>query len=534
MPHDTTVSDHPITGRWSDIQRTPGDSRAIGDGFGVFAVHAALLNTGDVLLFSGRVESGQFLYDSWILDPRSGRGRGPQPFNPGLGPEATWSQDNDIDLFCAHHVFIEDGRLLVVGGAGGTVEGDADGIAAIHIFDPATERWDKLPGTMNSGRWYPTAVGLPNGDVAVFSGRPDSGVVEQAEILKQPTYMPQVISGGDRPLPIYPGLHMVKGGKIFFTGTSWRYEIPPGDTASFRMTGAVQGVWEDYPDPGNPAANLEPSNPLREEGTSLLLPPAQDGRVLLIGGGQWLGSAQHANAKPTHVEVLETQGTAPVWRDLGDMHHPRINVNAVILADGKVLIFGGHNRHKFTHDAGEHTLVAEIFDPEIALDPDDPSDPSTDTGGMHRARMYHSVGLLLADGRVLAAGGDDSHAPPTTPGEPVERDQKSYEIYEPPYLFRGVRPRISATPDTISFATAFRVKTPSALSVSEVALIRPMATTHHTDTEQRYVKLNLIGRGNGWLTVVAPDDATVAPPGYYMLFIRAGDIPSEATFVRLL
>ena len=60
-----------------------------------------------------------------------------------------------------------------------------------------------------------------------------------------------------------------------------------------------------------------------------------------------------------------------------------------------------------------------------------------------------------------------------------------------------------------------------------------MAITHHTDTDQRYVTLRMRGRANGWLAIDAPVDPTVAPPGYYMLFIKAGDIPSVASFVRL-
>ena len=533
MPHDTTVSDHPVKGRWSDIQRTPGDSQAIGDGFGVFAVHAVLLHTGKVLLWSGRTESAGFLYDSWIWDPQTRAGSGPQPFNPSLGPQATWAQDNEIDLFCAHQVVLEDGRVLVVGGAGGDSEGDAHGIESVHIFDPVSESWGTLTSKMVAGRWYPTCVLLPSGDVAVFSGRPDSGIVAQTEILRAPTYAPQVIAGADRPLPIYPGLHLVRGGKVFFTGTSWRYEILPGDTISFRMTGPTQGVWEDYPDPANPADRLEPANPFREEGTSVLLPPAQDGRILLIGGGYWHGGAQDPGAQPTSVEVLETQGATPSWKGVDDVHHPRINVNMVLLPDGTVLILGGHSRHKFTHNANEHTLIAELFDPEVGLDPDNSADPFTDTGEIHRARMYHSVALLLPDGSVFSAGGDDSHSPPTTPGEPFPGDQKSFEIYEPPYFFRGIRPRISEAPKAITYGEAFRVHTPHALSITEVALIRPGAVTHHTDTEQRYVMVQLVDRANGWLTLRVALDRTIAPPGYYLLFLRAGDIPSEGSFVRL-
>lgn len=550
MPHDTTDTDHPIKGRWSDIQKTPGDSQAINDGFGVFAVHAALLHTGKVLLWSGRTEGAGFLYDSWTWDPETRTGSGPQPFNPSFGPQATWAQDNDIDLFCAHQVFLPDGRLLVVGGASDDTEGDAHGIAAVHIFDPGTEQWNKLSGTMSGGRWYPTAVVMADGRVAVFSGRPDSGVTPETDILEAPDLNPQPVSGGNRALPIYPGLHLVKGGRVFYTGTSWRYERLSGETdpdfeariqrtVSFRMTGATSGTWDDYPDPANPANRLTPNNPLREEGTSVLLPPAQDGKILLIGGGFWDGSAQDTNAEARSLEVLDTQAPSPTWTSLGNMHHPRINVNAVLLPDGKVFIVGGHSRHKFNHSTSEHTLIAEIFDPEVALDPTNPADPLTDSGEMHRARMYHSVALLTSDGSVFVAGGDDrapdntAHAPATTPGEPELIDQKNFEIYQPPYMFRGLRPRVAECPETITYGTIFRVYTADALRISEAVLIRPMAVTHHTDTEQRYVRLPILARANGWLSLRAPVDSTIAPPGYYMLFIKAGDIPSRAPFVRL-
>lgn len=544
MTHDTTNADHPISGRWLDIQKTPGDSQTIGDGFGVFAVHAALLHTGKVLLWSGRAESGQFLYASWIWDPVTNTESGPQPFN-GSDPTGPWSPGSDIDLFCCHQVFLEDGRLLAIGGAGAQSEGDARGSDGVWVFDPLAGtdgQWSKV-GDMAAGRWYPTAVLLPDGRVGVFSGWDhNQDIVAQPEVLSPPGYTPQPVTGGDKPLPIYPGLHLVRGGAIFYTGTSWRYTIDPAPTSSFRMIGDTVGGWTEHTNAGGDP--LYPNERRREEGTSVLLPPAQAGRILVIGGGHWFGGEQHGNNRS--VEILETQGASPSWMSVGNMHHARINVNAVLLPDGKVLILGGHNRHKFNHDDGDedpedpvatppggHVLKAELFDPEVALDPTDPTDPFVDTGRMHRARMYHSVALLLADGSVFTAGGDDSHAPATTPGEPLSRDQKNFEIYQPPYFFRGVRPRISDSLQTITYGRIFRVYTPDALRISDALLIRPMAITHHTDTEQRYVTLRIRGRANGWLAIDAPVDPTVAPPGYYMLFIKAGDIPSVASFVRL-
>jgi hypothetical protein len=50
--------------------------------------------------------------------------------------------------------------------------------------------------------------------------------------------------------------------------------------------------------------------------------------------------------------------------------------------------------------------------------------------------------------------------------------------------------------------------------------MRPGATTHHTDSEQRYVPLTYIRSGNDLTVTMLPDSASAtAPPGYYMLWI---------------
>ena len=49
-------------------------------------------------------------------------------------------------------------------------------------------------------------------------------------------------------------------------------------------------------------------------------------------------------------------------------------------------------------------------------------------------RLYHSGALLLPDGRVFVSGSG---------GDPGVTDQKSAQIYSPPYMFKG-RARQSA------------------------------------------------------------------------------------------
>ena len=556
--------------------KTPGDSAAPGDDIGVYAVHMALLHTGNVLMFSGGWESSDLLHRSWSWDPTqalsTAQGRWFMPeFDESTPPHTgvpTTTDDPDIDLFCCHTVFLPDGRLLAVGGDGAGLHDNV----SLHVYDPVLEQWSKiagraapaLPGVtyppgMVAGRWYPTAVVLPDGSVGVFSGDSTAGLVVDAEILRPPDFLPAVITGGrrvtggsERPLFMYPGMHLVRGGRVFYIPTSFRYgsseaanNAQIGPTASFQMTGSTSGAWQDYFDPADPTQPIVPTNRYREEGTSVLLSPAQAGRIMLIGGGWWSGSTQHGDHRSC--EILDTQAATPAWSSAGQMHHQRVNVNAILLPDGKVLIIGGHdeykwNPHTWDATAQEHPQEeAEIYDPTVPFDPANPSAAFTPVASMHAPRTYHSTAVLLPDGSVLVSGGSDRHEQDLTTPRPT--DEKHMESYEPPYFHQGQRPIIDAIGDTggpadqIHYGGEFTIQyqVESGETIDSVVLMRPCASTHHTNTEQRHVPLNFATAGANTLQVQVLGDATVAPPGYYMVFIvDSNGRPCErAQFVRL-
>jgi hypothetical protein len=113
------------------------------------------------------------------------------------------------------------------------------------------------------------------------------------------------------------------------------------------------------------------------------------------------------------------------------------------------------------------------------------------------------------------------------------------EIYYPPYLFNSngtpaKRPAIaSVTPSTITYGSAFQVRSADAESIRSVVLIRPGAVTHAFDMEQRLVGLTYT-TSSGYLNVTAPANGNLAPPGYYLLFIINGSgVPSVGKFVQL-
>lgn len=544
-------------GVWLGVVQAPGDSRDIGDNLGTYALHAVLLRTGRILLWSGLTEGAGFVYRSWSWDPgepvANALGRWFIPdFDAGgtraapPGPEPSWNDDHQIDLFCSHHVVLEDGRVLAIGGAGEVSEGSASGNSALHVYDPIAERWSKLPQSMSTPRWYPTGVVIADARVVVFSGRSPTGIAQSVEIIGTPNLQPAIVSGGDRSLYIFPGMHMVPGGKVFYTGTSWQYDsgadptVLAGDlrTASFRMTGPTSGTWDTYNDAGGQP--LGPVVRYREEGTSCLLPPAQDGRILLVGGS-WTGN-RAGLTRAENCEILETQDGPPRWVAAGDMRRRRTNVHTVLLPDGNVLIVGGHGNEKRNHGAGlsniatddGHANTAEMLDPRVTYDPANVNAAFTDMATMGNSRLYHSTALLLPDGRVWTAGGEDNHA--------TSNEQKTMELYEPPYMHQGTRPTITAIDgtggpnDEIFYGGEFTIHTlePASLFRS-VVLMRPGSTSHHTDSDQRHVPLPFLVNTGNELRVHVNIDATVAPPGYYMVWaLDTANLPCQrALFVRL-
>ena len=117
------------------------------------------------------------------------------------------------------------------------------------------------------------------------------------------------------------------------------------------------------------------------------------------------------------------------------------------------------------------------------------------------------------------------------PGGPCSVNHTNVEIYSPPYLFAGARPAITAAPATLAAnGSTFQVSVTG--SVTAFSFIRMGSVTHTVDTDQRFMRLKAAGSGGTW-KLTAPPNRNVAPPGYYMLFALAGDVPSIAAIVKV-
>lgn len=492
----TATADECANGRW-DVLPTQNPVRSM---------HSVVLSNGKVLLIAGSGNSEENFdagtFTSAVYDPAKGTYKViPTP----------------KDMFCSGHVQLADGRVLVMSGnkafpvAGGH---GYEGYKDSYIFDPVTETYSKT-NDLNDGHWYPSATELGNGDVISFGGlREDStgSVTAERWSAAQQQWLPlwQVNQTWSY-WGLYPSMILMQDGRLFYSGSHVFGNGTPG-------TGSA--IYDYDANTVTAIPGLQDKDE-RDQSASVLLPPAQDQKVLTIGGGN-IDSNPEANRL---TDIIDLKAANPAYTvgpqipqgtvDLGNGkvaetgNQGKMYVSAVLLPDGKVLETGGglHNRANPVFEASMFDPATSTFDP-VAADPE--------------ARGYHSSAFLLPDGRVMATGDN--------PGNGTWNHNVS--IYTPPYLLKGTRPTITSVIDNEwVYGDTQRITVDRPIVKAE--LIRPAAVTHSSDPNQRFVDLPLSVDGNN-VDLNVTSNPNMAPPGWYMLFaVDANGVPSVAKWVHL-
>ena len=298
------------------------------------------------------------------------------------------------------------------------------------------------------------------------------------------------------------------GDKVLVAGPT-RYDSAVIDTTSWVWTDVVSV----HPDGGEPRISQD-----RAWGTGWLAPSDTNGStsVVLLGGADTAGVAPGPGAAPPAVGTSETldldlaiTDPASGWK-LGvtpDLNIGRGHFNTTLLPDGSILSNGGGYGRR------DNTLYADpVYEAELLT----PGSPTwRDVGIEADARTYHSTALLLPDGSVLSAGDDRDIAP-----EHITAANRTAQVYSPPYLFAGARPTITSIPVNVDYDASFAVGVGGdPADVTHAALVRPGAVTHANNMSQQVIELPVTAEPGG-LGLRSPLDATVAPPGYYMLFVQ--------------
>jgi hypothetical protein len=281
--------------------------------------------------------------------------------------------------------------VLVAGGRGpcsspcaAVTQGTAE------LYDFTTNSFAAAPINLVEARQEHVAVGLAGGDVLLAGGFSDvlggNGVnLSSAEVYNQATGT-MTATGSMAHTRADAAAARLDDGRVLVTGGygdgSSTAEIYQPVSGSFAATGS-----------------MSVSRALHTATT------LADGRVLIVGGynGTSLGTA----------ELFDPSGTGS-FIPTGSLAAPRHGHIAVLLANGKVLIAGGVSCAAVCSGP---LATAELFDPATGS--------FSDAGVMTQARMEFTA-TLLADGKVLLAGGRS--------GTSLASVTSTLEVYDPDTL----------------------------------------------------------------------------------------------------
>jgi hypothetical protein len=480
---------------------------------------------------------------------------GGPPHDPTSSPDDP--APNDGDMFCADLTALPNGKVLIAGGTDWYNEpsvldrnqgdpadvglAEVEGVRSASLFDPATDTFTAA-APMKYGRWYPLLVIGPDGNPTVFGGvtrllhNTQLGNVRRTETYHADTNTWQenyVGPASENELPLVPRMILAPDGRFFYpaVGQMWG---PFGQA----VNEATMALFQFF-DPKSKKWSVSGVAPLGARSGAFVLPltmtPPYEQMTLVTWGGTLgppPGSWLPANPFTT-LTTVDVNGNV-ANRNGDDLNHARWYSSGVLLPDGQVLAVGGGDKDDVI-DPGTTIAVntPELYDPT--------TDKWTDVAPHARDRAYHNSALLLPDMRVLLGGnaplGAHYAGPNRDQGRPFANNDSdpSFEIWSPPYLFRGPRPTVTRVQKGVNYGETFTITSPDAGLIESVLLMRTPSPQHVADSDQRALKLEFTRTGDTTLTATAPPHGNVAPPGTYYLVVNKrslqGPIPSVARLV---
>lgn len=305
------------------------------------------------------------------------------------------------DMFCPGIAILANGDIMVTGGLSNK---------QTSIYDPRTNSWTAGP-PMNIARGYQGMTLLSTGQAFILGGSWSGGLGGKLGEVWSP-------AGGWRELPGVPATPMYSADPQgvyradnhgWFIATSGGRVLQAGPSKHMN--------WITTSGPGS----IKPAGPAGRRGTSA---DAMNGnavyydtdKIITIGGAP---AYQNSSATNRAYEINVSTGAAKVTQ-VGSMHYPRTFANSVVLPDGQVVTIGGQ------------TYGVPFSDHNSVLNPEFWNPGTGKFAVMAREaapRNYHSVAILLPDGRVFSGGGGLCGSCAT--------NHPDGQIFSPPYLFNA-------------------------------------------------------------------------------------------------
>jgi len=400
------------------------------------------------------------------------------------------------DMFCSNQVMLEDGSVYVTGGRN---QGSSPWTSR---FDYRTNQWIQREN-MNRGRWYPTSLALPNGKVFIAIGEGGTNTAELWDGVSQWN----LLSGLNFDVPILttyasygernwtPLMQLAPDGRIFHLGpTPKMHMIDTTGVGSITQVGPLLTGW--YP---------------KDSATVVY----DQGKILTAGG--WLAGDNTVSS--ARAMVIDINGGAPAVTDIGSMNFARRFHNGVTLPTGEVVLIGGNTSGEKFSDVGS-VFAVELWNPTTKA--------FRLGASMAVPRNYHSVALLMIDGRVWSGGGGLCGC---------SADHPDAQIWSPPYLFNSngtpaARPELYSAPGVVAVGSTITVRGTAGLT--KFSLVKMSAETHSNNTDMRFLSAPFEETVAGEYAVTLNTNPNVLTPGFWMLFgLNAQDAPSVAKVIQV-
>ena len=422
-------------------------------------------------------------------------------------------------MFCSGLSMLADGRVLINGGGSD---------ASSTIYNPYKNTWTAV-AKMNIPRAYESTTLLSNGQALTLGGSWDT--VSKTGPKNGEVYSPTATGPGKWTLlPNVTAANILTNdkadqvsGKIYRSDNhAWLFAGSNGTV--FQAGPSKQMNWISTAGSGAMvSAGLRADSNHAMNGNAVMYAP---GKILTLGGApdyQAVGPSlgEQATNRAYTIDISAGYGKPVVAKRTGDMKYERSFANSVVLPDGTVIVFGGQQSPvPFTDTAPSST--PELWNPATGTF-------TTLNTDLDVARPYHSVALLLPDGRIFSGGGGLC-------GVGCTKNHPDGRIFTPPYLLNAdgslrVRPTITSAPTNVKHGTTIAVKTDGA--VHSFALVRTSATTHTVNTDQRRIPLDFTGSGTSYTLTIPSDTGTVVPGSYMLFALNSAGTPSVAATMLL-
>jgi len=438
----------------------------------------------------------------------------------GQGDAAWRTMHVKSDVFCAAGLTLPDiaARQISVGGW------SANSLFGVRLYTPdgspgtpGTNDWEENGSeiSLQVGRWYPSAMIMPNGSILVVGGEDGSNgkAVPNLEILPRPAggYVKHCdyLAETD-PLNLYPFLAVLPSGNILISYYNQARILNANTLDTISVLPTIPGS-VSRPDGGR-------TYPL--EGAAVLLPqhaPYTEPLGVLICGGStpYQGEALD-NCVSIQPEIPDSQWT------IERMPSRRVISCMAALPDGTYLIINGAQQGQAGFGlATDPNLNALLYDPSAPV-----HNRMTIMANTTVARLYHSEAVLLDDGRVMISGSD--------PKDNINPQEYRIEVFIPPYLLSGLpQPTFSIQNTDWAYNQQVTITLTSITSGPiRASLLGAVSSTHGNSMGQRTIFPDITCTGQTCV-VTAPPNSGICPPGWFQLYMLDGPTPSHATWIRI-